>query len=235
MCPPVPQKGLQTFEQGSNLLHLCKSQAPTNINCIKENVNKRWKVELTIHIIATVWCLNATENRSAVCDCTGLKWRRQKETCREPGSLLHRMMLMSSMSKSDRLWVMLGVRFLIFIWLHLPVHECLIPFLHLLICRSTNIQNHDQGSNISRDFKFLSPSLMSCLRNCRQQMQQYLGSKDIVSHKRNSRLPAGDHHTTVWKQKAANCNRHQVGSNVSNPINIHVSSTQWCTTLPYSL
>lgn len=111
-------------------------------------------------------------------------------------------------------------------WLHLPVHECLIPFLHLLICLSINIQNHDQGSNISRDFRFPSASLKSCLRNCRQQMQQCLGSKDIVSHKRNSHLPAGDHHTTVWKQKAANRNRHRVGSNVSNPINIHVSSTQ---------
>ncbi len=116
MCPPVPQKGLQTFEQGSNLLHLCKSQAPTIINCIKENVNKRWRVELTIHIIATVWCLNATENRYEVCHCTGLKWRRQKETCREPGSWLHRMMLMCSMSNSDRLQLMLGVRFLIFIF-----------------------------------------------------------------------------------------------------------------------
>jgi hypothetical protein len=87
----------------------------------------------------------------------------------------------------------------------------LIPFLHLLICQSSNIQNHDQGSNISKDFKFPSASLMSCWRNCRQQMQQCLGSKDIVSHKKNSHLPAGDNHTTVWKQKAANSNRHGVG------------------------
>lgn len=86
-------------------------------------------------------------------------------------------------------------------WLHLPAHECLNSFLHLLICWSTNIQNHDQGSNISRDLKFPSASLMSCLRNCRQQMQQCLGSTDIVSHKRNSHLPACDHHTTVSNRK----------------------------------